>query len=78
MASANAISKGDLLAVMRSFIQSDLRLIEDHSQSDERKCQELLVIVEGLEGVTADAFYQEAAAKLEQVADWRDADEQTE
>ena len=52
MASANALSQNDLAAIMRSFIRSDLLLIEDHSRNEARNCQELLTIAEGLEGVT--------------------------
>ena len=78
MSSANALSKGDLVAVMRSFIRSDLLIIEDHSQREERNYQELLVIAEGLESVTADAFYQMAAAKLEQVEYGSDENEHAE
>ena len=72
MASANAISQNDLAAIMRSFIRSDLLLIEDHSRSEARNCEELLTIAEGLEGVTSEVFIQAAVEKLGKVLEAED------
>ncbi len=72
MASANAISQNDLAAIMRSFIRSDLLLIEDHSRSAARNCEELLTIAEGLEGVASEVFIQAAVEKLGKVLEAED------